>query len=123
MDYSGSVSPLQGMRKAARRFFSFFGGCATWWGITSYEAGLFSSLATFGTAFTGTTRDNFLHSKLIILWGFDPVVTRFGPDTLYHLGQAKSRSQDFAWIPVEPYGKGARRGIAVRPAQTRHTSP
>ncbi len=89
MDYSGSTSPLQGMGKAGRRFFSFFGGCATWWGITSYEAALFSSLATFGTAFTGTTRDNFLHSKLIILWGFDPVVTRFGPDTVYYLGEAK----------------------------------
>ena len=89
MDYSGSISPLQGMGKAARRFFSLFGGCATWWGITSYEAALFSSLVTFGTAFTGTTRDNFLHSKLIILWGFDPVVTRFGPDTVYYLGEAK----------------------------------
>jgi len=36
MDYSGSTSPLQGMGKAGRRLFSFFGGCATWWGITSY---------------------------------------------------------------------------------------
>jgi len=89
MGYSGSISPLQGMGKAARRFFSLFGGCATWWGITSYEAALFSSLVTFGTAFTGTTRDNFLHSKLIILWGFDPVVTRFGPDTVYFLGEAR----------------------------------
>jgi anaerobic dimethyl sulfoxide reductase subunit A len=89
MDYSGSISPLQGMGKAARRFFSLFGGCTTWWGITSYEAALFSSLVTFGTAFTGTTRDNFLHSKLMILWGFDPVVTRFGPDTVYFLGEAR----------------------------------
>jgi len=118
MDYSGSVSPLQGMGKAARRFFSFFGGCATWWGITSYEAGLFSSLATFGTAFTGTTRDNFPHSKLIILWGFDPVVTRFGPDTLYHLGQAKKAGARI--ICVDPRlnhtGKAlAEQWIAIRP--------
>ena len=89
MAYSGSISPLHGMGKAARRFFSFFGGCTTWWGITSYEAALFSSLVTFGTAFTGATRDNFLHSRLILLWGFDPVVTRFGPDTVYYLGEAK----------------------------------
>src|SRR5512139_1365383 len=41
VDYSGSLSPLQGMGKAGRRFFSFFGGCATWWGSTSYEAALF----------------------------------------------------------------------------------
>jgi anaerobic dimethyl sulfoxide reductase subunit A len=89
MSYSGSISPLQGMGKAARRFFGLFGGCSTWWGITSYEAALFSSFTTFGTAFTGTTKDNFLHSKLIILWGFDPVVTRFGPDTAFYLAQAR----------------------------------
>ena len=118
MGYSGSVSPLQGMGKAARRFFSYFGGCATWWGITSYEAGLFSSLATFGTAFTGTTRDNFLHSKLIILWGFDPVVTRFGPDTVYYLGQAKKAGARI--ICVDPRlnqtGKAlSEQWIAIRP--------
>jgi anaerobic dimethyl sulfoxide reductase subunit A len=118
MDYSGSVSPLQGMRKAARRFFSLFGGCGTWWGITSYEAGLFSSLVTFGTAFTGTTRDNFSHSRLILLWGFDPVVTRFGPDTLYYLGQAKRSGARI--ICVDPRlnhaGKAlAEQWIAVRP--------
>jgi anaerobic dimethyl sulfoxide reductase subunit A len=88
------------MGKAGRRFFSFFGGCATWWGITSYEAALFSSLATFGTAFTGATRNNFLHSKLILLWGFDPVVTRFGPDTVHFLGQAKKAGARI--ISVDP---------------------
>jgi len=100
MDYSGSISPLQGMGKAGRRFFSFFGGCATWWGITSYEGALFSSLATFGTAFTGVTKDNFLYSKLILLWGFDPVVTRFGPDLVYYLGEAKKAGARI--ISVDP---------------------
>jgi anaerobic dimethyl sulfoxide reductase subunit A len=89
VDYSGSISPLQGFGKASRRFFSLFGGCMTTWGITSYEAALFSVLATFGTVYTGATKDNFLHSKAIILWGFDPVVTRFGPDTVHYLRRAK----------------------------------
>ncbi len=89
MEYSGSLSPLHGMGKAARRFFSVFGGCTTSWGSTSYEAGRFSSVGTFGTIFTGTTRDNFLHSKLIILWGWNPLVTRFGPTTAYYLAEAK----------------------------------
>ncbi len=118
MDYSGSISPLQGMGKPARRFFSLFGGCATWWGITSYEAALFSSLVTFGTALTGSTKDNFVYSRLIILWGFDPVVSRFGPDMVYYLGEAKkagariicvdprlsqtARSLAHQWIAVRP---------------------
>jgi anaerobic dimethyl sulfoxide reductase subunit A len=118
MDYSGSLSPLQGMGKAARRFFSLFGGCATWWGSTSYEAGLFSSLVTFGTAFTGTTRDSFLHSKLIMLWGFDPLVTRFGPDTVYYLGQAKKAGARIICVDPRLNQTGKALGehwIAVRP--------
>ena len=118
MDYSGSISPLQGMGKAARRFFSLFGGCTTWWGSTSYEAALFSSLVTFGTAFTGTTRDNFLHSKLIILWGFDPVVTRFGPDTVYYLGQARKSGARIVCVDPRLNQTGKALGqqwIAVRP--------
>jgi anaerobic dimethyl sulfoxide reductase subunit A len=118
MDYSGSISPLQGMGKPARRFFSLFGGCTTWWGITSYEAAHFSSLATFGTAFTGSTKDNFVHSQLIILWGFDPVVTRFGPDMVYYLGQAKKKGARI--ICVDPRMNQtakalAHQWIAVRP--------
>jgi anaerobic dimethyl sulfoxide reductase subunit A len=118
MGYSGSISPLQGMGKAARRFFSLFGGCTTWWGITSYEAALFSSLVTFGTAFTGTTKDNFLHSKLIILWGFDPVVTRFGPDMVYYLGEAKRAGARVICVDPRLNQTGKALGqqwIAVRP--------
>jgi len=118
MDYSGSISPLQGMGRAARRFFSLFGGCATWWGITSYEAALFSSLVTFGTAFTGSTKDNFLHSRLIILWGFDPVVSRFGPDMVYYLGQAKKKGAGILCVDprMNQTAKAlADRWIAVRP--------
>ena len=118
MDYSGSLSPLQGMGKVARRFFSLFGGCTTAWGSASLEAALFSSIATFGTAFTGSTRDNFLHSKLIILWGWNPLITRFGPTTAYSLTQAKKagtkiicvdprqspsgRTLAQQWIPIRP---------------------
>jgi anaerobic dimethyl sulfoxide reductase subunit A len=90
VDYSGSQGPLHGTNgRTARRFFSFFGGCTGVFGNTSQEAALFSSVATFGTLFTGNSRDNFLYSKLIILWGWNPAVTRFGPDTAFHLGQAK----------------------------------
>ena len=118
MDYSGSISPLQGMGKPARRFFSLFGGCTTWWGITSYEAALFSSLVTFGTAFTGSTKENFLHSRLIILWGFDPVVSRFGPDMVHYLGEARKAGARI--ICVDPRLSRTARAlahqwIAVRP--------
>ena len=118
MEYSGSLSPLQGMGKVGRRFFSTLGGCTTPWGSTSLEAAQFSSIVTFGTGFTGTSRDNFLHSKLIILWGWDPFITRFGPTTAHYLMEAKKAGAKIIcvdprlshsgkalaeqWIPIKP---------------------
>lgn len=110
MDYYGSMSPLHGVQKASRRFFAMFGGCATWCGNTSQEAAIFSSLATFGTTFTGTSRDNFLHSNLIILWGWNPVVTRFGTETLYYLTQA--RKKGIKVICVDPRYTVSARALA-----------
>jgi anaerobic dimethyl sulfoxide reductase subunit A len=119
MDHTGSMSPLHGTyQKIGRRFFSLFGGCTTWWGNTSLEAAIFSSLVTFGTTFTGTSRDNFLHAKLLIIWGWNPVVTRFGPDTIHYLSRAKkagvkiicvdprytvsAKALAEQWIPIKP---------------------
>ncbi len=118
MDYAGCMSPLHGEEKAGRRFFSLFGGCTTRWGSTSREAAKFSSLATFGTTFTGSSRDSFLHSRLIVMWGWNPVVTRFGSDTVYYLSKAKKAGAKIIcvdprytlsakglaeqWIPVKP---------------------
>ena len=119
MDHSGSLSPLYGThQKAGRRFFSLFGGCTTWRGNASLEAACFSTLATFGTTFTGNSRDNFPHSKLIIMWGWNPIATRFGPDTVYYLAKAKKAGAKIIcvdprrtiaakalaeqWIPIKP---------------------
>ena len=118
MDYFGSVSPLHGAKKAGRRFFSLFGGCTTWWGSASNEAAVFSSLATFGTDFNGASRDNFPHTKLIIMWGWNPVATRFGSETGYYLNEARKKRVRI--ICVDPrYTVSAKalsdQWIAVRP--------
>ena len=118
IDYFGSLSPLHGTLGVGRRFFSLFGGYTTTWGNTSLEAAIFSSQATFGTTFTRNSRDNFLYSKLIILWGWNPVVTRFGPDTTDYLMQAKKRGTKIICVDprLSPSGQSlAEQWIAVKP--------
>ncbi len=121
MGYSGSMSALHntGTRTGTgRRFFSLFGGCTTVWGSTSAEAALFASMTTFGTPINQNSRDNLLHSKLIILWCWNPLETRFGPDTLHYLMEAKKKGTrilcvdprfnptakllEAQWIPIRP---------------------
>ena len=97
---TGSFNVLHNTRAATNRFFGMLGKCTTFWGNVSMEAALQSSLATFGTAFTGSSRDNLLHSRLIILWGWDPSVTRFGSDTEIYL--AKARKEKIKIICVDP---------------------
>jgi anaerobic dimethyl sulfoxide reductase subunit A len=102
LGYSGSMTTLHntGRTGSGRRFFSFFGGCTTVWGSTSAEGALFSSLMTFGTPYTQNSRDNLLHSNLIFLWGWNPLETRFGAETLHFLMEAKKRGTRF--IGVDP---------------------
>jgi DmsA/YnfE family anaerobic dimethyl sulfoxide reductase A subunit len=120
LGYSGSMSTLHntGRTGTGRRFFSLFGGCTTSWGSTSAEGALFSSQMTFGTPFNQNSRDNLLYSKLIILWGWNPLETRFGPDTLHYLIEAKKKGTRFIcvdprlnptaklleaqWVPIRP---------------------
>ena len=71
------------------RALNMIGGCSEVWGTFSFDGGLFAELATYGTVDTGNTRDDFLNSRLIIMWGWNPSVTIQNTNTAWYLAQAK----------------------------------
>ena len=122
LGHSGSQSTLHSTATRTgpgSRFFSLFGGCTGTRGSTSLEGALFSSQMTFGTPYNKNSRDNLLHSKLIILWGWNPLETRFGPDTIHYLDQAKKNGTPFICVDprLNPTGQRlAAKWIPIRPA-------
>jgi anaerobic dimethyl sulfoxide reductase subunit A len=100
------------------RFLGMFGCRTNSWSVPSYQGTTFSSRMTFGTIEDGNEDDAFAHSKLIIMWGWNPAYTFHGGNTFYYMRLAKQRgckfvlvdpqytdsaaSYDAWWIPIKP---------------------
>ncbi len=100
------------------RFLGIFGCRTTSWSVPSYQGTTFSSETTFGTIEDGNEDDTFAHSKLMIMWGWNPAYTFHGGNTFYYMRLAKQRgckfvlvdpqytdsaaSYDAWWIPIRP---------------------
>jgi len=54
------------------RFMGMFGCRTSSWSVPSYQATTFSSRMTFGTIEDGNEDDTYAHSKLMIMWGWNP---------------------------------------------------
>ncbi len=100
------------------RLLNMFGGYTGRWGSASAEAAYFAARATYGVKPTAHTRDDFISSKLVLLWGWNPAETVQGSDTTYHLVLAKESGTRFVaidprftntaalladeWVPIKP---------------------
>ena len=79
---------------------------------------LLRGTVTFGTHAAGHTKDDLIHSKLIILWGLNPAENIWGTNTSFHLIKAKEKGTKIVcvdprftntaalfsdqWIPIRP---------------------
>ena len=70
----GDISWLHGVRLFDTLLVKD-GGFSGWWGTVSGEGAWFAKMATYGTPDTIQTRDNLRHSRLIVLWGWNPATT------------------------------------------------
>ncbi len=100
------------------RFLGTFGCRTSSWSVPSYQATTFSSRTTFGTIEDGNEDDAFAHTKLMIMWGWNPAYTFHGGNTFYFMRLAKQRGCKFVcidpqytdsaacydawWIPIKP---------------------
>ncbi len=108
---------LHDTMQLTRRFLNLFGGCTDLAGGYSLEAAAAASIYTYGTDRTDHSREDLLNSRLIILWGWNPVETLFGSHTIRYLKEAKRRGAKMVcvdprctpsasmadqWIPIRP---------------------
>ncbi len=100
------------------RFMGMFGCRTSCWSVPSYQGTTFSSRMTYGTIEDGNEDDTFAHTKLMIMWGWNPAYTFHGGNTFYYMRMAKQRGCKFVlvdpqytdsaaaydawWIPIRP---------------------
>lgn len=100
------------------RLLGLYGGFLSYYGSYSTAATQMATPYTFGTTATGSSRDNWAHSKLIILLGSNPGETIHGTNTAYYLKKAKQAGAKIVsidpiysdtavaladrWIPIRP---------------------
>lgn len=85
---------------ALGRALSMFGGYTAAYGNISSEGAVWAVMASYGNVMVGHSRPDMLNSKLIIMWGWDPVRMVSGTDTIYNL--IKARDAGIPIISIDP---------------------
>lgn len=100
------------------RLLAINGGYLNYYNNYSNSCNTWGLKSIYGTENTANSREDYVNSKLIILWGHNPAETIFGTNTMYFLRLAKDRGAKiividprysdttiaFAdqWIPIKP---------------------
>lgn len=97
-------------RNWMKRLLGMYGGYLDYYGSYSTACTQIATPYTFGTIYTGSSRDTWQNSKLIILLGFNPAETIHGTNTAYYLKLAKEAGAKI--ISIDPIYSNTAIGLA-----------
>jgi anaerobic dimethyl sulfoxide reductase subunit A len=114
---TGSYNQLNGSH-VARRLMNLFGGCLGIYNSYSWGATNIATPTVYGTLVTGNQRQDWLNSRYILMWGWNPAEMRDGTNSDYFVALARGRGARVVcidprhslsaaalaheWIPIRP---------------------
>jgi len=114
---TGSYNQTNG-RWTAERLLHLFGGCVDYYNSYSWACISAATPTVYGTDITGNDRRDWLNSKLILMWSWNPAEMRDGTNSEYYLKKARERGARVVcldprmtlsavaladeWIPIRP---------------------
>ena len=114
---TGSYNQLNGSH-TARRLMNLFGGCLGIYNSYSWAAINAATPTVFGTLTTGNQRQDWLNSRYILMWGWNPAEMRDGTNSDYFVKLARQNGARVVcidprmsmsavaladeWIPIRP---------------------
>jgi anaerobic dimethyl sulfoxide reductase subunit A len=114
---TGSYNQLNG-RWTAERLMNLFGGSLGYYNSYSWACISAATPTVYGTAVTGNQRQDWLNSKYILMWSWNPAEMRDGTNTEYFLKLARAKGARVVcidprmtlsavsladeWIPIRP---------------------
>lgn len=100
VNYATGVSALLSPSRLAKRLLSLDGGFLDYYNSYSTACIHKTTELMYGTIHSGSTPEQWLNSRLIILWGHNPKETVFDASTMYYL--KKARDQGIPIIVIDP---------------------
>lgn len=114
---TGSYSNTSGSH-VARRLMNCFGGCLGIYNSYSWACINIATPSVYGTSRVGSQRQDWLNSKYILMWGWNPAEMRDGTNSDYFISLARQRGARVVcidprmsmsavsladqWIPIRP---------------------
>lgn len=114
---TGGYSQLTGSQ-TARRLMNLYGGCLGIYNSYSWAATNVATPTVYGTRKTGNQRQDWLNSKYILMWGWNPAEMRDGTNSDFFIKKAREQGAKVVcidprmtmsavsladeWIPIRP---------------------